>query len=290
MALSASGARIARAEDKAAAREHYDKGTTYYDLGKYRDAAQEFEAAYEAKKDPAFLYNLAQSYRLAGDPERALHFYRTYLRYVPKAPNRADIEEQIKALEQKVATQGPSTEPPSAAATPPPGATAPLPPPPSETPTAPPPAPIPAPSGQETVTTSPLSTPPLQSDTTPLPPPPGPDPGRGYRIAGLATGGAGAVMILVGIAEGARARSAARDVEQAARNGEAFDPDVESRGKSAEKAQWWLLGLGAVAGAAGAGLWYYGHHTTEQARATATVSFTPVLGPGQGGALVRVTF
>ena len=126
VALSALGSRVARAEDKAAAREHYDKGTTYYDLGKYRDAAREFEAAYEAKKDAAFLYNLAQSYRLAGDSERALHFYRTYLRYVPKAPNRADIEEQIKALELKVATQAPPTAPPSVTVeqAPPRGATA----------------------------------------------------------------------------------------------------------------------------------------------------------------------
>jgi tetratricopeptide (TPR) repeat protein len=291
VALSVLGARVARAEDKAAAREHYDKGTTYYDLGKYRDAAREFEAAYEAKKDAAFLYNLAQSYRLAGEAERALHFYRTYLRYVPKAPNRADIEEQIKALELKVATQAPPTSPPSVTVeqSRPPGATAPLPPPPTPTPTAPLPPPIPVPDGTAATTLAAPATPPLASDSAPLPPP-APNAGRGYRIAGLAAGGAGVVMILVGLAEGGIARNAGNDVEDAAKNGEAFDPDVESRGKSAEKAQWWLLGLGAVVGAAGAGLWYYGHHLGEQAKTTGTVSFAPVVGPGHNGALVRVTF
>src|SRR5262245_1500189 len=62
---------------KATAKEHYLRGTSFYDLGKYREAIAEFEAAYQLKNDPAFLYNLAQSYRLAGDPEQALHFYRT---------------------------------------------------------------------------------------------------------------------------------------------------------------------------------------------------------------------
>jgi len=283
LVLSTLDAGRAHAEDVAAAREHYKKGTTYYDLGKYADAAREFEAAYEAKNDAAFLFNLAQSYRLAGDSERALHFYRTYLRYVPRPPNRADIEEQIKTLEQKVA------EKQSAATTPP--ATAPLPPPPTATPTAPPPPIVSGPGAPGTVTTGPAPAPPLPNETAaPTPPPVGPDPGRGYRMAGMITAGAGAVMIVIGAVEGARARSAAKDVEQAAMDGTPFDPDVESRGKSAEKAQWWLLGLGAVAGAAGAGLWYYGHHLTAEARASGTVSFAPVLGPGRTGAVLQVTF
>src|ERR1700747_636344 len=104
----------ARAEDTTAAREHYQKGTAFFDLGKYADAIKEFEAAYEAKNDPAFLYNLAQAHRLAGNPEQALRFYRTYLRKNPKPPNRADIEEKIAQLEklvdQKTATQ---TSPPT---------------------------------------------------------------------------------------------------------------------------------------------------------------------------------
>ena len=113
----------AHAEDKTAARDHWERGTKFYDLGKYDDAIREFEAAYEAKGDPAFLFNLAQSHRLAGHANDALRFYRTYLRYVPKAPNRADIEEHIKELEKTVAER-PATEPvvktPPSNVTPPP--------------------------------------------------------------------------------------------------------------------------------------------------------------------------
>ena len=84
------------ADNKAAAKEHWSRGTSFYDLGRYDQAITEFEAAYQLKNDPAFLFNLAQAYRMAGKHERAVHFYKTYLRYVPKAPNRADIEEKIK--------------------------------------------------------------------------------------------------------------------------------------------------------------------------------------------------
>src|SRR5690349_808743 len=100
-ALLAVGVAPARAQtkdspdNKAAAKEHYARGTSFYDLGRYDDAIKEFEAAYELKNDPAFLYNLAQSYRQVGNHEQAVHFYKTYLRYVPKSPNKADIEEKI---------------------------------------------------------------------------------------------------------------------------------------------------------------------------------------------------
>src|SRR4051812_24170517 len=123
-------AATARAQDKpvdskAAAKEHYTRGTSFYDLGRYDEAIKEFEAAYELKNDPAFLYNLAQSYRQAGNHERAVHFYKTYLRYVPKAPNKADIEDKIKAEEQLAAKAGGGTTPPAGTTTtttpPPPG-------------------------------------------------------------------------------------------------------------------------------------------------------------------------
>src|SRR6185503_4516701 len=92
--LTAATARAQEAakpgDNKTAAKEHYNRGTSFYDLGKYDEAIKEFEAAYQLKNDPAFLYNLAQSYRQAGNHERAVHFYKTYLRYVPNAKNRAD--------------------------------------------------------------------------------------------------------------------------------------------------------------------------------------------------------
>ena len=71
----------ARADDqRGEARAHYEKGTAAYALGRFADAAAEFEQAFTLKPDPALLYNAAQAYRLAGDRDRALQLYKSYLR------------------------------------------------------------------------------------------------------------------------------------------------------------------------------------------------------------------
>jgi len=103
----------ARADDPTAvAREHFNKGTTLFDLARYREAAAEYEAAYEARNDPALLFNIAQTYRLAGDNTKAIAFYRSYLHRMPRASNRGEVEAKIAELqkaadEQERAKQGP---------------------------------------------------------------------------------------------------------------------------------------------------------------------------------------
>lgn len=281
----------ARADDAAAAaaREHYQKATSYYDLGKYTEAIKEFEAAYEIKNDPALLYNLAQSNRLAGNAEQALHFYRTYLRYVPHPANRVEIDDRIKQLEillqQKNATQ---VTPPNQ--TIPPGATTP---PPSAEP-APTPAPLPVeplPPGASAASTQ-----------APLPPPeaePAPgggtrteapvsaaDPARGARFAtyakyGYITSGA---LVAIGLIEGARAASAASDLQSDAKAGKPYDASIQQRGQSAQAAEAFFLIVGVLAAGGSTALYLYGNHLEHQVSAAPLASST-----GAGGAL-RVTF
>lgn len=86
-----------------AAREHYRKASALFDLSRFAEAAKEFELAYEAKPDPALLYNLAQSHRLAGASKEALQAYKAYLRRMPASPNRAEIEARIAEVQQKLA-------------------------------------------------------------------------------------------------------------------------------------------------------------------------------------------
>ena len=291
--LAAAGAASAGEDDTAAAREHYQKGTSYYDLGRYPEAIKEFEAAYELKNDPALLYNLAQSHRLAGNTEQALHFYRTYLRRVPKATNRAEIEGRITALEQALAqkgTAGTGTTPPGQT---PPGQSGP-PPPGGGTTTS---------SGDSGNTGAPPPggtgmTPPPPPPQEGVPPPPGTyvsatpaparGPGRTYRYIGMGAAGAGALLFIVGLIEGGRAAAAASEIDKTATDGGTFDPAVQRRGQSAESAEKGLIVTGILLGAAGGGLYYYGRRTDEQA--ARQVSVTPVASAHGAGALLRVTF
>jgi tetratricopeptide (TPR) repeat protein len=82
--------RTQSAQDEA--RDLYKQGMTHYELGEFDVAIDEFKRAYALTSAPGLLFNLAQVYRMKKDPEQAVYFYRTYLRLVPDAPNRADVE------------------------------------------------------------------------------------------------------------------------------------------------------------------------------------------------------
>jgi len=274
----------ARAADEppsaaAAAREHYQKGTSFYDLGKYNEAITEFEAAYEIKNDPALLYNLAQSYRLAGNADQALHFYRTYLRYVPRPANRAEIDDRIKQLEallaQKSATQvtPPNQTIPPGASTPPPS-TEPAPPA-SPTPAAPP-------------TEAPPSAPPPGG--APMPPSataPAPETdARAQRYARYSRYGyiASGALVVVGLIEGARAASAASELESDAKAGKAYDPSIQERGQNAQGTEAAFIILGVLAAGGSTALYLYSTHLEHQ------VSVAPVASSSGAGGFLRVTF
>jgi hypothetical protein len=136
--------------DEAEARRIFRRGQAHYNLNEYAQAADDFEGAYRLFPHPVFLYNAAQAHRLAGNDERALYFYRVYLRVEPKSKMRAEVQERIAALEKAVqggtpASAAPTsprpTAPGPAPASPPPVSPSP------RTPVTPPPA-APAPSSQ----------------------------------------------------------------------------------------------------------------------------------------------
>ncbi|HEY2902927.1 MAG TPA: tetratricopeptide repeat protein [Polyangia bacterium] len=290
--LAAAG--VAHAEDTTAAREHYQKGTAFFDLGKYQEAIKEFEAAYEAKNDPAFLYNLAQAHRLAGNPEQALRFYRTYLRRNPNPPNRADIEDKIKQLEklvdQKTATQ---TSPPTQTIQPSlPPATPPWQPaPPAASPEAPAAAPPAAPPPMPGPATTPAPAPIV---TMPAPPPPAPvdaNSGRGLRIAGWILAGVG-VTALIGAAEyGVEAKNAASDIKKAADMNGMYTPALQTtdkNGRSDQTLEFTFLGIGGASLIAGVVCYVMGHHA--EASGPTGVALVPSVTRNGASASLGMTF
>jgi tetratricopeptide (TPR) repeat protein len=96
-------ARVASADepDVARARLHFERGEKLYALARFNDALGEYQAAFDAKPLPAFLFNIAQCYRNLADYGAAVFSFRKYLQLAPAAPNREQVEQLISELETK---------------------------------------------------------------------------------------------------------------------------------------------------------------------------------------------
>jgi hypothetical protein len=118
--LHTSAARAGEADEGDVGREHYRKGRHAFDMGRFAEAAHEYEQAYAANGSPALLYILGQAHRLAGNGADALVAYKAFLRDAPDTPKRADVEQRIQELE--TTPTAPATSPPATSplATPPP--------------------------------------------------------------------------------------------------------------------------------------------------------------------------
>jgi tetratricopeptide (TPR) repeat protein len=95
----------ARAEDKAAARAAFAEARRQYDLNEFQAALDAFKRAYLNYEDPAFLYNIAQCHRQLDHKSEAVKFYRSYLRNVPDARNRDEVNALVASLEAQLAAE-----------------------------------------------------------------------------------------------------------------------------------------------------------------------------------------
>src|SRR5262249_12113726 len=104
---------VSRADDASDAKAHYQRATSHFAVGEFAQAGEEYQTAYKLKSDPALLFNAAQSYRLAGNNEKALILYRNYLNLYPRSRNSDDVRTQIAKLEEaiKAAEKAKSSQP-----------------------------------------------------------------------------------------------------------------------------------------------------------------------------------
>src|SRR6185295_18265595 len=112
VALALFCASVGHADNLAEAKAHFQRATNLYDLQRYLEAAHEYEAAFELKDRPEILFNIGQAYRLAGENQKAAGAFRSYLRRLPHAENRADVEARIADLQRLVDEQKKSQEAP----------------------------------------------------------------------------------------------------------------------------------------------------------------------------------
>jgi tetratricopeptide (TPR) repeat protein len=100
--IAAGAARAAKDPREAQAHVQYNQGLKDYDLGRFKEALDEFSKAYELKALPGFLFNIAQCHRQMHNWERAAFFYR---RYLDQSPRRPSNEETVKELIAECETQ-----------------------------------------------------------------------------------------------------------------------------------------------------------------------------------------
>lgn len=87
------------------ARRHMDRGLELYDKDQFREAAAEFDAAYQAQPFSASLCNAAMAYERALDFKSAIARYRSFLSAEPNPPDLARIKTVLAWLEAQYAAQ-----------------------------------------------------------------------------------------------------------------------------------------------------------------------------------------
>src|SRR2546427_9276987 len=123
------------------ARQHAAKAKVHYDLGEFDKAAEEYILVYRLRPLPALLFNIAQSYRQAGQYEKAKQFYKAYLRENPDSQTTAAVKKALKEIDELLAKEKKTRESPPSGVRDPPAEVAAQAPPPPPSMGAPPPRP-----------------------------------------------------------------------------------------------------------------------------------------------------
>jgi len=267
---------------KQEVRQHYEKASRAYDVQKFQEAIEEYQKTYEISGDPAMLFNVAQAYRLNGQPQESIYYYRRYLERSPTASNRAATEQKIAELE-KVLSEGKATPPVSAA--PPPAA----PPPPGSG--------TPAPS--VTNTTGGAAAAPTAPAPASFPPPnlltvEAEDSHHGRRVASVVLLAVGGVGLLTAAITGKLAANKGDNLTYASNLKGTFDPETERAGKRLDNVAVVSVVVGAAATIAGGVLFLLSRPSSGDEPPTTTASrvpsVAPLLGAGTLGASAVLSF
>ena len=81
-------------------------------IGRFLEAAREFEAGYAAAPRTAFLLNIGHCYRRAGQLEKAKSYYKKLLETDPGFAQRGEVEEHIRNIDDALSVpQVPAPKP-----------------------------------------------------------------------------------------------------------------------------------------------------------------------------------
>ncbi|HUH03110.1 MAG TPA: tetratricopeptide repeat protein [Kofleriaceae bacterium] len=87
--------------DLERAKKLFYQGQKLFDLRRFEQALEKYEAAFEAKAIPDFLFNIGQCHRNLDNFDEAIFSFRRFLQLEPETPRREQIEALIAELEQR---------------------------------------------------------------------------------------------------------------------------------------------------------------------------------------------
>ncbi len=97
-ALAPASAARAQLSDQERARLHFNTATSYYDQGRYPEAAAQFRESYQLSGRAHILLNVARCHELAGAYGPAADVLDEYLAAEPNAPDRRTVETRAAQL------------------------------------------------------------------------------------------------------------------------------------------------------------------------------------------------
>ena len=89
------------------ARFHFEAGASYYNQGRYEDAAREYKEAYRLSKRPSLLINLSYAYERLGKTALATKILRNFLKNHPRHKDRLLVEQRLDVLSKSQTSEPP---------------------------------------------------------------------------------------------------------------------------------------------------------------------------------------
>jgi len=94
----------------AGAKEHFINGQEYYEQGRYKEAVEEFQKAYDLDPRPLLLYNIAQAYEKLGNLPKSVDYLKQFLKKDTQKTDTKTVQNKIANLEARIAKTGISVE------------------------------------------------------------------------------------------------------------------------------------------------------------------------------------
>jgi tetratricopeptide (TPR) repeat protein len=91
---------------KARARLLFDKGVNAYRDGRFYDAVDIFLETNRLYPDPKLSFNVGKAFEALGNQPGALRYYREYLRRMPDAPDKREVDSHVEQLELSLGQKG----------------------------------------------------------------------------------------------------------------------------------------------------------------------------------------